>query len=553
MFSFSDSPDGSVFNAYVGCTGFTIGTSCVNSQVFTFSSDAPATVSSSSLCGCSELYIAVSAATCGNNANDFTITVDPTSDATVATSTSLTAAVWTADTIATFANSNLYNLYTVQASSSGFVHVAVANVNNTAGPNFHSVNVGLYTSSGCSLASCVTGTFAHMSIPARDGNDADESCYVYSTVGANELVYVQITPNEAAASFPAAGITYRIKPTIVYTDLETTSSQNFQIRGYDRHYYKVNGRASGSAANDIQSVVIDLQIIDGDRLNIYVADSTAFADNSNYAGWTRVKTCYFGLCTVEIPTRAQHPGANVFYVWVETVSTNTVNDERLEKPTNYKISATTGTNNCKSGSNLVSGFCSSIVSTLSSVYNYRDLTARNNEAECRYENLLCGCTHSLATCQTNLKRFSCLESFRECDASGFWSPICRSECHNVETSCGTFAAQFDQCDDCSRPEFNCLSPRYADDGSCSGVSSPSASPTPSITPSTSFTSSPTPSISITPTVSPSPVFGNPDSASPSPSPATGGNNIIIIVEESSSSTLLVNTFLVVLAFLFFNF
>jgi len=571
-FSFSDVPDGIFLSATVGCTGFTVGTGCVNNELFAFYSRGPITVPYSDFCGCDQLYIAVSAAACGNNGIDFSITVDPTPNVVVTGLTTALTTSWLADTIPTFANGVQAKLYSVQASSAGFVHVAVANVNNTAGTNFHSVEAYMVTSEGCFLTSCVTGQFDHMGTPSRDGNDADQSCYVYASVPANELVYIEVAPNEAPASFPAAGITYRIKSTVSYTDLETTSSQNFQIRGRDRHYYKVNGRPSGSAANDIQSVVIDLQIIDGDRLNIYVADSTSFADSTSYAGWSRVKTCYFGLCTIEIPTRVQHPGANVFYVWVETVSTTTTEDERLEKPTNYKISATTGTNNCKSGNNLVSGFCSSVVSSLSSVYNYRDLDARNNEAECRYENLLCGCTHSLPICQTRLLRFSCLESFRECDASGFWVPLCRYECSIVEAQCGSFAAQYDQCDDCSRPEFDCLSQRYSDDTVCTGAQQPSASPTPSNTPSTSFTSTPSlsnsfsSSISITASASPTPTVGTIDSVTPttsftpspsaaqSPNPAaSSGNNIIIIVEESSSSVLIANTLLIVLAFLFFNF
>jgi hypothetical protein len=197
--------------------------------------------------------------------------------------------------------------------------------------------------------------------------------------------------------------------------------------------------------------------------------------------------CYFGECTIEISTRAQHPGVPVFYVWVETVTTDATEDYRIEKFTNYQISATTGLQNCESGSTFITGFCQSTVKSLSKVYAYRDVVLRNAEAQARFDNFLCRCNPPTAQCLTELTRFSCLESFRECDSGGFWTPICRGECENVASSCGPFEESDGSCA-CTRPEFACTNSRYSDavTSSCTGVQS-TPTPTPSPSPITSAT------------------------------------------------------------------
>jgi len=559
QFSFAKSVQ-TELQAEIGCAGFTAGTNCVNEVTTIFDNSNSAYISD--LCNCEYAYITVSQATsCGNARTDFTIVITPILTSSFYPVTQLTAGVWTPDTLPVFAIApeDLYHLYAVQATSDGFVHVAVGNVNNTDYPSYHSVSLTLYSNSRCLIQSCKSGALATQDIPSRSNNDATESCYVYTQAEANELFYAMISIDEDPINL---GITYRLKSIVSYTDLETTSNQHFQIQGLDRHYYKVNGRKSGLATNDIQSVVIDLQIIDGDRLNVFIADSTEFmgaidslAASSSYSGWYRRKTCYFGLCTIEIPTRVQHPGANVFYVWVETVTTNPNNTrERIEKPTNYMISATTGKNNCESSNSFTSGFCSSVIKSLTSVYKYRDVDARNNEAECRYENLLCGCTHSLSTCQTKLQRFSCLESFRECDASGFWTPLCRYECTQTVAQCGDWSPINSECTDCTRPEYNCLSQRYSDESTlyCTGEQSNVVRPSPTLLPSSSA--------SITPTATPLPSSTNTPSSASSNSPtptisltpsiSTTSSKIIIFIEENSASSLLSNTFLVLLVFAF---
>jgi len=290
------------------------------------------------------------------------------------------------------------------------------------------------------------------------------------------------------------------------------------------------------------------------HLPILISDNPNFilyylnGDISTYVGWHQQKVCYFGSCALEIPTRAQHPGSPVFYVWVTTITTDPSSDYRLEKATNYQIFATSGLNDCELTSNFITGFCLPTVQTLTHVYKYSNVTARNAEAEARFNNFLCKCTTPLSDCRTKLTRFSCLESFRECDASGFWLPICRNECELVINSCGYWETSDYQCS-CTRPEYSCTNPRYSDNSTafCTGEQIPSVTPSPIPLPSTS----PTPSISVS--LSPS------SSIIPSRTPTntltipyivdnSSENTIITIYEDNSSSTLLPNTFMFVLVF-----
>jgi len=311
--------------------------------------------------------------------------------------------------------------------------------------------------------------------------------------------------------------------------LENTTNSHFQLIGFDRHYYKVNARVGGVQSGNIQSVVITMNIIDGDRVAIIVADSPTFItfyDNLNtnaYNGWSRTKVCYFGECTIEISTRAQHPGVPILYVWVATVTTSSQADYRLEKPVNYLISATTGVNNCESNSNFVSGFCQTTVQSLTSVYSYRDVTLRNAEAQARFENFLCRCEPPTAVCLTALTRFSCLESFRECDNGGFWTPICIAECDNVQTACGPFQESDTTCA-CTRSEFACSNPRYSVLGtnSCTGAQ-PSATPSPAPSSTPTHTKAAGASSSSSPSFLPSGASRNPPvSHSPSASHFVSG-------------------------------
>jgi len=287
-------------------------------------------------------------------------------------------------------------------------------------------------------------------------------------------------------------------------------------------------------------VVITLTIIDGDRLVILVSDDINYINFYDFAeaefhGWVKHKVCYFGQCTIEIPTRVQHPGSEVFYVWIETISPN-VDDEyqRIEKPTNYQLSATVGLNNCLSSVVYpTTTFCTSTIKTLGNVYSYRDVTLRDKEAQNRFDNFLCRCPVPVITCQQRLTRFSCLESFRECDQDGFWLPVCRYECNDIVNNCGDWRNGNGVCD-CERSEFTCSSNRYSDNDCTGNIMGASASPSPfpSIIPVPTATSS----ISLTVSVSTSFISKSPTASfSASPTPTVFADSFTIIEVDSSSA------------------
>jgi hypothetical protein len=559
------------------CEGYTAGATCGNKVLFSFDDTNTASIDVQSLCNCNALFLTIfqNKDACGSQTT-YTLSVEVINYVQPNPTVKLTPPNYIADALVAFGHPFTYNVYTVTATADGFVHSSINLVNNTAGPNFHSIEAYLYDSYYCELDSCITGVYDHESLPARDSNDQDKSCYLYSSANNNELYYIVVQPLEAIADPAASAADYRINAIVSYTDLETTASSRFQLIGFDRHYYKVNGRVGGVQSGQTQSVVITMNIVDGDRLAIIVADHPSYINyfnnlnTANYNGWARSKVCYFGECTIELSTRATHPGSALFYVWVETVSTTTIADYRLEKPTNYLISATTGLNNCESTSSFITGFCATTVQTLSKVYAYRDVNLRNEEAQARFNNFLCRCNPPTATCLSELTRFSCLESFRECDSGGFWLPICRAECNNVEAACGPFEESDGTCQ-CSFPEFACTNPRYSDAGSglCTGTQ-PSIVPTPSIAPSSSNkpsgqSASIQPSLSHgashsrTPTHSSSHIAGHSNSRTPThhasasrtPTPNNGAYTVIkyyfIYYQNSPASALSANVYLAMFA------
>jgi hypothetical protein len=562
----------------ISCNGFTAGDTCATTILDSFtaydSSDV-FTLTEEILCNCPALYLTfVQESSCGAGTHfTFGVTVEPVEF--FFPIVALTNNVRIADSIPSFALTadNSFKIYSFTSGTDGFIHGQISNVNNTNGPNFHSARIAILDDL-CLLE--VSNTFAvSQDTPPRDSNSQISSGYVYVNTGVPNTNYYFYVFNDEVPDPSAAAVTYDIIAVNSYTDLESTANQHFQIQGYNRHYYKVNGRKNALSTNDIQSVVITMTLIDGDRLEMIVSDDPLYinyVDNStteDFTGWKIQKLCYFGVCTIEIPTRAQHPGATVFFVWVVTVDTSP--PERLEKPSNYLISATTALNNCDASFNSAAGFCSSTVRSYSNpVYLYRDANQRNLEAEARYESLLCRCAAPLSQCRSNLLRFSCLESFRECDASGFWLPLCRGECETLVSNCGSWSNVDQECD-CARPEFSCANPRYSDltGGFCTGnqitaVVSPSSSPvvlpsaisgtlsgSPSQVPTSSFVS-----ISLSPSTSPSPFFTPPVSVVVSPplSPSHEAEVTVIIYyfEVNTTLQLLPNTFILLLLVLFFN-
>lgn len=192
---------------------------------------------------------------------------------------SLTNNVYVAHTLPAFAPSPV-RFYSVAATVDGFVHVSINRANNTAGSNGHDVYAILTDSNGCTIGFCSTGAYDEQDIPSRSENSEDSSCFIYTDGAvANQLYYlIVLAADEEINSPPASAATYRVKPIVNYVNLETTANQNFQLVGWDRQYYKVNGRVGGVATGNLQSVVITLNIIDGDRVALIVADSPSLIE-----------------------------------------------------------------------------------------------------------------------------------------------------------------------------------------------------------------------------------------------------------------------------------
>jgi len=329
---------------------------------------------------------------------------------------------------------------------------------------------------GCLIGSCTTGLVT-MTNPARFNND-DYSCFVSVATPTNSVLpYVAVV--SVNPTFPTslafASANFRIQSFNSFTAL-TNTGQSGQIQGRSRQYYQV----AATNTNGPISVVVGLTIIDGPRLLLTAANTpnfmTSFQDQAlPYSGWYQQKVCPFGLCTIEIPTFAAHPQVPVIYVWVTTVSTDITqwrSDE--EKPTNYVINATTGTQNCVPASQATFGtFCSTlnITNAPGGVWNSRSgFDTLGLEANCIYNSLLCRCSTPTQPCLEALQEFSCLEPFVGCDNQGFKLPKCRTNCEYVVNECGPWlytGAAGSSCD-CQAPQFDCSSNYYVDGTTCSG-------------------------------------------------------------------------------------
>jgi len=437
---------------------------------------------------CSRVILAVVPSFCQFECTRYTLQVNSVARDSALSSTTLTPQ-WIGGAIQRYgvASAAQFKDYTVTAGTDGFVHVAIGNVNGTR-TNQHEGLVEIYRgapSSNCLVASCFSGDNSYLNGESLvDDNQEDHSCFVHFAGAAGQVYTARVSPDDSIDA-SSAGLFYRVQAFTAFSPLSSTVSAAV-LQGTNRHYYSVAGVSASGAP---QSVVIHLNVDNGPRLLVEVADSPNYrfaVDGSNiYNGWSQAKTCYFGECTIEVATTAaQHPGAAVFYVWVTPVAP-VAGESGIEKETVYRISATTGAGNCVASGSLTSSapFCASNLNSGSSYFAYRSASQRDSEASCRYDSLLCRCTAPLPTCQTALKRFSCLESFRECDANGFWTPVCRGECSAVEASCGSWLpdsldALSTTCS-CGRSEFSCGSSRYADAETCTGaVPVPSPSPVP---------------------------------------------------------------------------
>lgn len=214
-----------------------------------------------------------------------------------------------------------------------------------------------------------------------------------------------------------------------------------------------------------QSAVWRVVVAQGDGVLVTVRNNRCPLQ----ATWERELWCdarSFGhnyVCDIEIPTEASHPGDNAFFISV------------YGNNATYTIAYWRGLENCHvfTHDGLPEGlsFCSGIVDY--PTWRYDDYAALDAEASCFFEELynhfrVQPCWSGVSVdCNATLQQFACYESFRACDANGFYVGTCRSSCNAVVYECVNWFESVDL------EHYNCTSSRYIDDGvsTCTGSGS----------------------------------------------------------------------------------
>jgi len=186
------------------------------------------------------------------------------------------------------------------------------------------------------------------------------------------------------------------------------------------------------------------------------------------ADWVKEVWCdadYFNrpwLCDIEIPTLADHPGDNSYFISV------------YGKNATYSIAFYRGRENCHeftgSGRNEGLDFCAGVVPYATWRWdNYENL---DQEASCLFEQLydhfrVQPCWSGVSReCNATLQSFACYESFHACDEFGFAVGTCRDACDAVVYECVNWFESVDL------EHYNCTSHRYLDQSyqTCTGDS-----------------------------------------------------------------------------------
>eukprot|EP00339_Tiarina_fusa_P012776 CAMPEP_0117025160 /NCGR_PEP_ID=MMETSP0472-20121206/18612_1 /TAXON_ID=693140 ORGANISM="Tiarina fusus, Strain LIS" /NCGR_SAMPLE_ID=MMETSP0472 /ASSEMBLY_ACC=CAM_ASM_000603 /LENGTH=3343 /DNA_ID=CAMNT_0004731795 /DNA_START=70 /DNA_END=10101 /DNA_ORIENTATION=+ len=186
------------------------------------------------------------------------------------------------------------------------------------------------------------------------------------------------------------------------------------------------------------------------------------------ATWVKEVWCdadYFDrpwMCDLEIPTRAAHPGDNAFFVAV------------YGKNATYSIAFWRGRENCHdfTGSGRTEGldFCAGLVPY--ATWRWDSYHNLDQEANCFFEELyqhfrVQPCyTGVTPECNATLQAFACHESFRRCDAEGFYTGTCRDSCEAVVYECANWFETVDL------EHYNCTSSRYLDGNAQTCTGSP---------------------------------------------------------------------------------
>lgn len=289
-----------------------------------------------------------------------------------------------------------------------------------------------------------------------DSSCRTSDCHVYSFTTPGTY-YVDVN-----FSIPfGAGAVYL---QVVNAWVDLSGSVTNSIIGQTRHFYRLSNAAS--------AISIDLTISEGPSLTLIVFDDLVSPGSSLVAGFQETLQCSFGTCSIYIPSFSEHSLSDTFYIEIDSANIfggpvttpfgsaapyNRATNVHTEKPTRYTLSATLGTANCAAPPS--AGFCASDIEggnvwseINNSVWDYERPDLKDNEAFCRFSDLVQTCPNPSEECRKWLKVFSCLESFPQCDGSGFQMGVCQDVCFEVTNACGSFKTL--------REEFGCCSDRY---------------------------------------------------------------------------------------------
>jgi len=290
------------------------------------------------------------------------------------------------------------------------------------------------------------------------GRDVSASVWIPSCafdLAESLYVSVEVTTQfyqDNSVSFELAAEQY-----VDYTLLPPNTAIENSMSGdnWEYHFYR-------SLQPHVESARWRVVVTDGEGVLVTVRNNRCPLQ----ASWTREVWCdanYFGypyICDIEIPTEAAHPGNTAYFISV------------YGKNATYSIAYWRGLENCHAFTHngLTDGlsFCSGIVNY--PTWRWDDYAALDSEASCFFDELynhfrVQPCWSGVTTdCNATLQQFACYESFRACDANGFYVGTCRSSCDAVVYECVNWFESVDL------EHYNCSSSRYIDDGAstCTG-------------------------------------------------------------------------------------
>jgi len=288
---------------------------------------------------------------------------------------------------------------------------------------------------------------------------ADCSPYSFATPGTYYIDVDFSISGSLGTAIPDSQVVYL---QVVNNWVDLSGSVSNTIIGRTRHFYRLTNAAS--------AISLDLTISEGPALTLIVFDDLVSPNSPIRAGFQETLVCSFGTCSVYISSFSEHSLSDTFYIEIDSANigsgvpvfgsadqyTRATNDN-AEKPTRYTLSATLSTGNCATPPS--TGFCASAVEggnvwseINNSVWSYERPDLKDNEAFCRFNDLVVNCPNPSEECRRWLKVFSCLESFPQCDGSGFQMGVCQDVCFEVTKACGGFKTL--------REEFGCCSDRY---------------------------------------------------------------------------------------------